>query len=134
MLQVTAAIIQRDGRFLICQRGEGGSCAGLWEFPGGKLEPGETPEECLARECREELGIEVRLRGVYAETSHRYPEREIAFTFYLAEIADGEIRPTVHRAVRWALPEELGEYEFCPADVEVVERLGRRSSVYLPVR
>lgn len=123
MTRVAAAIIKRHGKYLICRRGEGGSCAGLWEFPGGKAEPGESPEDCLVRECREELGAEIRPLSVFAETAYAYPDREIAFTFLLAEIASGAIAPAVHPEVRWARPEELGRYPFCPADVEVVERL-----------
>lgn len=125
MIQVAAAIIRQEGRILICQRSEGGSCAHLWEFPGGKLEENETPEECVVRECKEELGIDIRLHGVYATTQYRYPEREIAFMFFCAEIEQGKIVPTVHKDVRWVLPSELGNYEFCPADVEVVECIKR---------
>lgn len=120
MIEVTAAIIQKDGKYLICRRGPGGSCAHLWEFPGGKRELNETPEECIFRECREELGVDIRVRGVFEKTTYRYPDREIAFTFFTADIISGEIKPAVHEEVCWALPFELENYTFCPADVQIV--------------
>lgn len=123
MIQVAAAIIWLEGRILICQREDGGSCANLWEFPGGKLEEDETPEECAVRECKEELGIDILLHGTYATSQYRYPEREIAFVFFCAEIGQGSIVPTVHKNVQWVLPCELRNYQFCPADVEIVEQL-----------
>jgi mutator protein MutT len=123
MLQVTAAIINDKGKVLICQRGAGGNCAFLWEFPGGKLEPGESKEECLARECAEELGVKIVVGNMFAETTYQYPDQAIAFTFFNAEIVSGEITPRVHRQVRWVAPNELPQYDFCPADVEVVQLL-----------
>lgn len=123
MIHVTAAIIRQQDKILICRRGPGGNCAFLWEFPGGKLEPGETMEECLLRECEEELGIQISIQGVFAKTTYRYPDREIAFTFYSAEIVKGEVTAKVHREFRWVTPEEINRYEFCPADVEIVEML-----------
>jgi len=123
MLNVIAAIIKQNNQFLICQRGAGGSCAYLWEFPGGKLESGESKEECLIRECEEELGIEIKAEGVFAQTLYQYPDGEIAFTFIRARIISGELTPRVHPQVRWVTPEELPDYAFCPADVEVIRML-----------
>lgn len=123
MIQVAAAIIKRDDKILICQRGEGGNCSNLWEFPGGKQEQNETLEECLIRECREELSIDIKLNGVFAGTSYKYPDREIEFTFFEAEITGGALRENVHKCVMWVEIGELKNYEFCPADVEVVEKL-----------
>lgn len=123
MLKVTAAIIRQDGKILICQRGEGGNCAFLWEFPGGKLEAGESEEECLIRECEEELGVHITIQGIFAETTFQYPDRRIAFTFFNANISSGELTPTVHKQVRWVTPKELSEYDFCPADTEIVQNL-----------
>jgi 8-oxo-dGTP diphosphatase len=120
---VTAAIIRQDDKILICQRAEGDSCSGLWEFPGGKLEENETLEECLIRECREELGLKLKIKDVYLEKSWRYGEKEMELTFFNAEITDGEVKMKVHQDVKWATPQELGNYTFCPADVEVAERL-----------
>ena len=97
MLFVAAAIIlDGEGRILICRRGPGGNCAYLWEFPGGKLETGESPEACVQRECREELEVELRLTGVFDEFVFEYPDREISFTFFKAEIAGGQLRLNVH--------------------------------------
>jgi len=123
MLQVTAAIISDKGEVLICQREAGGNCALLWEFPGGKLEPGESKEECLIRECEEELGIRIATGSIFAETTYQYPDKKIAFTFFSARIIAGEVTPRVHLQVRWVAPDELLKYDFCPADVEVVQRL-----------
>ncbi len=123
MLKVTAAIIRQEGKILICQRGAGGHCAFLWEFPGGKLEAGESEEECLIRECEEELGIHIAIQGVFAETTFQYPDRRIAFTFFNANITSGELMPTVHKQVRWVAPQELPEFDFCPADTEIVQKL-----------
>ena len=124
MIQLSAAILKNEaGKILICQRGAGGPCAYLWEFPGGKLESGESPEECLFRECREELGIEIMVQELFAQTTYAYPEIQIAFSFFRAELVDGEPRADVHKSIQWVLPDELKLYEFCPADVAVVERL-----------
>lgn len=123
MREVTAAIIRRNGKILICRRAEG-SCAHLWEFPGGKTEPGETPFECLTRELREELNIEINplkeyCCGVYGELS---------FVFIEAEIISGEPELSVHEEMRWILPEELTAFEWCPADRPVAELLSANRS------
>ena len=123
MREVTAAIIRRNGKILICRRAEG-SCAHLWEFPGGKTEPGETPFECLTRELREELNIEIKplreyFRSVYCELS---------FVFIEAEIVSGEPELSVHEKMRWVLPEELTAFEWCPADRPVAELLSANRS------
>lgn len=121
--QVTAAIIRQDDKVLICQRAQGESCSNLWEFPGGKLEVCETLEECLIRECKEELGISIRVKDIFARTSHKDGDKEMGFTFFHAEIMDGELKMKVHQDVRWVTSQELGSYTFCPADVEIAERL-----------
>lgn len=126
MLRVSAAIIKNsDNEILICQRGPGGSCQFLWEFPGGKIEPGESPEECLIRECREELEINIEIDALFAHTSYSYPEREIEFLFFRASMIDGVPLPSVHNCIKWVSPDMLGKYEFCPADVFVVEKLSK---------
>ena len=126
MIQVAAAIIQKDGKILICQRGAGGNCAFLWEFPGGKLESGETMEECLIRECKEELEIEISVKDIFAETTYKYPEREIAFIFYKADIIGGQLKMNVHNDMQWVLPSELKKYKFCPADVEIITDIAEK--------
>lgn len=121
---VCAAVIRNArGELLICRRGPGGSCAHLWEFPGGKQEPGETLEQCLVRECREELGVEIRVTGLYWETVHEYPERRIALYFYNAEITGGVPKRIVHEEIRWAHPKTLPDFPFCPADLEMIGRM-----------
>lgn len=123
MTQVAAAIIQKGKKILICQRGAGGSTAFLWEFPGGKLEPDETLEECLVRECKEELEIDIKVGKIFAETEYEYPDRRIAFTFFEAEITGGKIKANVHKDIKWVITAELMDYEFCPADIGIIKRL-----------
>jgi 8-oxo-dGTP diphosphatase len=121
--EVSAAILRREGKILICRRPAGGSCPLLWEFPGGKREPGETPEQCLKRECAEELGITVRPLRLFDEARYRYPSREVHLLFFEAEILYGRPERRVHGEMLWAAPEALGAYPFCPADAGVVEKL-----------
>ncbi len=124
MIQVSAAIIKDEtDKILICQRGEGGICEYLWEFPGGKLEIGETPQDCLVRECMEELDIDVEVEELFAETTYAYPDKEIAFSFFYARIVKGEPAACVHKSIKWVLKEELSAYQFCPADVAITDKL-----------
>lgn len=124
MLQVSAAIIRdTGGQILICRRGPGGNCAYLWEFPGGKQEEGETPEDCLIRECREELGIEIVSDGLYERLSYSYPDRTICFHFFNAHIRKGEPEIRVHSELKWVHPGDLVPESFCPADIAMVRRL-----------
>jgi len=125
MTMVTAAIIRKRGEILICQRDASGDCAFLWEFPGGKLEEGETLENCLIRECKEELEIDIVVKDVFAKTTYQYPDREIVFTFFDAELISDKIKLNVHEDYKWVLPRELNNYNFCPADVEIVNSLVR---------
>lgn len=125
---VCAAILRNErGQLLICKRGPGGSCAHLWEFPGGKLEPGETLEQCLVRECREELGVGIRVLNLYSKTVHEYPERITTLYFYNAEIIDGTPERRVHEEILWAHPKTLPEFPFCPADVRMIEQMAREA-------
>jgi 8-oxo-dGTP diphosphatase len=122
-IEVAAAIFRRNGRIFLCRRGEGGSCAYLWEFPGGKLEKGETPEECLIRECREELKVGIEIDGLYDEFDYDYPDKSLRFYFYDARIISGEPELTVHSEAEWLWPRELTQYDACPADRELIEKL-----------
>lgn len=117
MLHVAAAIIFREGRVLICQRAAG-KLAHLWEFPGGKLERGETLEECIIRECKEELAIDIKVKKVFDRRKYRDPSKEIVFTFFQAELQKGEVTilRDIHENACWVGPEELDQYELCPAD------------------
>lgn len=123
MVSVAAAIIEENGKIFVCKRGEGGVCAFLWEFPGGKLEPGETPKEALVRECREELAIEVEPLTLFAEFPFTYPDREIYFYFYKARIVSGEMVLHVHTDAKWVFPSEMEIPDYCPADKDVIEKL-----------
>jgi 8-oxo-dGTP diphosphatase len=121
-VKVTAAIIEKDGRILIGKR-KLGHFAGRWEFPGGKLEPGETPEACLIRELREELGIEARIVKPFLSTKHIYRHMPIELITYSAEVLSGDYSLHDHTEIRWVLPGELGEYDFPEADRAVIEKL-----------
>ena len=125
-VQVTAAIIQQEGKYMICQRAHDDELPLMWEFPGGKMEPGETLEQCIIRECQEELGIDIRLCGEFGRTSYPHKQWELVFTFFQAEIVAGTLTPTVQEQIRWVSTAELKDYVFCPADVAIVERLMRR--------
>ena len=126
MIKVSAAIIKnQDKEILICQRGAGGSCQFLWEFPGGKIEEGESPEECLVRECKEELDIGISVQKLFAHTTHSYPEMEIEFLFFNVSLKNGVPTSSVHNSIKWVSPELLRQYEFCPADVLIVEKLAQ---------
>ena len=120
MLEVVGALIWRDGKFLICQRPEGKKRALLWEFVGGKQEAGETPQQALRRECREELAIDVTVGSMFCEVTHRYPDVTVHFVLFNAQ-TDDEPQMLEHRDMRWITPNQIDEFEFCPADEEILE-------------
>ena len=123
MVQVVAALIWRDNRFMICQRPEYKARGLLWEFVGGKVEPGETKAQALARECREELDVQVEVGMVFCEVDHVYPDLTIHLTLLNAAITQGEPTLLEHNAIAWIPPEEIDRYEFCPADVDIPKLL-----------
>lgn len=123
MTEVAAALIWDKDKFLICQRPKNKTRALLWEFVGGKAEPGETAEEALIRECQEELGITVRPQNIFMEIVHEYPDIKIHLTLFNAEIVRGTPQMLEHNDIRWILPEEVDQYEFCPADEEILEKI-----------
>ena len=123
MVDVAAALIWRGDRFLICQRPAHKARGLLWEFVGGKVEPGETKEQALIRECREELAVQVRPRDVFMELVHPYPDMTVDLTLYNADLVSGEPRPLEHTDIRWIRPEDIPLYPFCPADKEILEKL-----------
>lgn len=125
MTEVVAALIWDGGKFLICQRPAHKARGLLWEFVGGKVEPGERKEEALVRECREELDILVRVGDVFMEVTHEYPDLTVHLTLFHAAVASGEPKMLEHHDIRWIQPGEMGEYEFCPADQEILERIER---------
>lgn len=119
---VTAAIIERDGAFLVTRRQQGVHLEGYWEFPGGKCEPGESHTACLARELREELAVEVTVGAELHATVHTYPGRRIELHFLQCTIL-GEPSPQQGQTMRWVPREELRSLQFPPADAELVQRL-----------
>ena len=123
MTEVVAALIWRGERFLACQRPEHKARGLLWEFVGGKVEPGETREEALIRECREELDITVVPGDIFMEVTHEYPDLTVHLTLFHAALPEGEPRALEHREVRWITREEIDGLSFCPADEVILERL-----------
>lgn len=128
MKEVVAALIYRENRFMICQRPQDKAQALLWEFAGGKVEPGETKQQALKREFQEELGVELNVGEIYMEVTHPYEEGSIHLTVFLAEIAKGEPKLLEHHDLRWITPDEIEQYAFCPADMPVLERLKQEYS------
>jgi mutator protein MutT len=119
---VTAAVVEREGRLLVTRRIEGSHLAGHWEFPGGKCEPGESPEACLERELREELGVATVVGHEVYRTLYAYADRCLDLRFFACEI-DGDPRPLIGQDIRWAARGDLRQLPFPPADKELVERL-----------
>jgi 8-oxo-dGTP diphosphatase len=120
-IKVAAAIIKNQlGQILICQRGAGGDLAYLWEFPGGKLEAGENLKSCLARECLEELAIQIEVGKFLTSTKGVYLDRELEIFFFWAKILKGQVTISVHQAYKWIEAELLEPQDFCPGDIPVV--------------
>lgn len=130
-IDVSAALVFRNGRLLIAQRPPGGHLAGLWEFPGGKVEPGETWEQCLRRELIEELDVETFVGPLYQEILHEYPGKTVRLRFFTCRIPSGaEPQPLGCADLRWISREELGAFEFPPADAALLDRLRADESVW----
>jgi mutator protein MutT len=127
VIEVGAGIIQRQGRYLVSQRPEGTHLGQCWEFPGGKREPGETIEECVAREIREELGVEVRVGKLWRVIQRAFPERVVKLHFFLCTIESGTPRAIGCQHFRWILPNEFTNYEFPPADLDIIQDLARKA-------
>jgi len=126
VVQVVAGVICRDGRYLVAKRKNDVHLGGFWEFPGGKLEAGESLEACLRRELREELGIEVAAPELLHVTRHHYEDRSVELHFFRCSIAAGEARPLDCDGIRWVLAEELGDLQFPPADQSFIKTLQAR--------
>ena len=118
--EVVAALIWDGDRFMICQRPAHKARGLLWEFVGGKVEAGETGEQALIRECREEIDVELSVGDVFMEVLHEYPDLTVHLTLYNASIAQGTPRKLEHNDIRWITPDEIPAYDFCPADVEIL--------------
>jgi 8-oxo-dGTP diphosphatase len=121
---VTAAVVERAGLLLVARRVDGTHLAGHWEFPGGKCEPGESPEDCLARELREELGVVAAVGEEIYRTLYAYADRRLDLRFFACEV-EGEPLPLIGQEIRWVARSELRQLQFPPADEELVERLAR---------
>ncbi len=125
MVEVVAALIREGECFLICQRPSHKARGLLWEFVGGKVEPGETPTEALVRECREELDIAIEVGEVFLQVVHAYPDITVRLTLFWASIAEGVPKLLEHNAIAWITPSEIPNYDFCPADREILEKIRR---------
>ncbi|MBQ6411917.1 MAG: (deoxy)nucleoside triphosphate pyrophosphohydrolase [Ruminococcus sp.] len=123
MIEVVAALIWDGDRFLICQRPEHKARGLLWEYVGGKVEPDETKQEALIRECHEELGVTITVGDVFMDVVHEYPDITVHLTLFHAKITEGTIQLLEHNAVAWITPDEIPDYDFCPADKDINERI-----------
>lgn len=129
MTDVVAALIWDHDKFLICQRPQNKARGLLWEFVGGKVEPGETRQQALIRECREELAIEIAVKDVFLEVIHTYPDIKIRLILFNAVIASGEPQLLEHNAIAWITPAQIPQYQFCPADKDILELIRQRSGL-----
>ena len=127
MTEVVAALIWEGERFLICQRPAHKARGLLWEFAGGKVEPGETKEQALVRECREELAVTLQVGEVFMELTHQYPDLTVRLTLFCASIQEGTPKMLEHNDIRWITVGEIDQYPFCPADKEILEKLKREN-------
>ena len=123
-VEVVAAVVQRDGRYLITRRLEGSHLAGLWEFPGGKVGPAERPEAALRREMKEELGVEAAVGGLIESVTWTYPEKTVRIHFFACDVS-GEPCPRERQEMLWVEAAALPSYAFPAADLKLVERLSR---------
>lgn len=120
-IHVVGAVIIRDGLVLCAQRGEGGSLAGLWEFPGGKIEPGESPAAALEREIAEELDCTIEVGDLITTTAHEYEFGTVNLTTFYCQLVSGSPSLSEHAAIRWLLPADLTVVEWAPADIPAVQ-------------
>ncbi len=123
MTEVAAALIWDNNKFMICRRPAHKSNALLWEFVGGKLEPGETKQEALIRECREELNITVDVGEEFFDVVHQYPDILVHLTIFHATIAEGTPELLEHCDLKWITPKEIPQYTFCPADKDILQKI-----------
>lgn len=123
MTEVVAALIWNGEKFMICQRPAHKARGLLWEFVGGKVEPGETPQQALIRECKEELNVTVRVGEVFMEVVHTYPDLTVRLTLFHATIAEGSPELLEHNDLQWITPAQIPEFDFCPADEEILARI-----------
>ena len=123
MTEVVAALIWQGDKFMICQRPAHKARGLLWEFDGRKVEPGETKEQSLIRECREELSVALSVGDMFMDVIHEYPDLTVHLTLFNATIAEGVPQKLEHNDIQWITPSEIQKYEFCPADEEILKKL-----------
>ncbi len=123
MVEVVAAIIWDNDKFMICQRTATKARALLWEFVGGKVEPGETKEQALIRECQEELAITLSVGDLFMDVVHEYPDITVHLSLFNATISEGVPQMLEHNDIKWITPAEIPQYEFCPADEEILAKI-----------
>lgn len=123
MVEVVAALIWDGGKFMICQRPAHKARGLLWEFVGGKVEAGESKEQALIRECREELAVTLSVGDIFMEVTHEYPDITVHLTLFNATIADGVPQQLEHNDIQWICPSDIPDYAFCPADEEILRRI-----------
>jgi len=121
--EVVAALIWQGNPFMICQRPAHKARGLLWEFVGGKVEPGENKEQALVRECREELAVTLSVGDVFMDVVHEYPDLTVHLTLFNATISKGEPQKLEHNDIRWITPSEIPNYAFCPADEEILQKM-----------
>ncbi len=126
MIEVVAALIWDKDKFMICQRPATKARALLWEFVGGKVEPGETKEQALIRECQEELAVTLAVGSEFMVVTHEYPDITVHLTLFNAAIAEGVPQKLEHNDIRWITVDEIPLYEFCPADEVILQRISSR--------
>ena len=121
--EVVAALIWDKNKFMICQRPAHKARGLLWEFVGGKVEPGETKEQALIRECQEELAVSLSVSDVFMDVVHEYPDITVHLTLFNATISDGTPQKLEHNDIKWIKPKEIPNYDFCPADEEILKKI-----------
>lgn len=123
LIEVSAALIFHEGKLLITKRHADAHLGGFWEFPGGKREAGETFEECLVREIREEIGVEISVGELFEEIIHNYPKKSVHLKFFIGKILAGEPQPLDCAALKWVTKKELADFQFPAADAQLLEKL-----------
>ena len=128
MVEVVAALIWQNDKFMICQRPAHKARGLLWEFVGGKVEQGETKEQALIRECREELAVTLLVGNIFMDVIHKYPDITVHLTLFNATIAEGKPQKLEHNDIKWITPDEIPNYDFCPADEGILKEIIKRYS------
>ena len=123
MVEVVAVLIWDKDKFMICQRPAHKARGLLWEYVGGKVEPGETKEQALIRECQEELAIALSVGSVFLDVVHKYPDITVHLTLFNASVAKGVPQKLEHNDIKWIAPSEIPNYNFCPADEGILEKI-----------